>query len=122
MDYNNALIAEAYYTAMNEKNVAEMGKYLHPDVQLITPLAELVGKEDALSAAKNLCSLFNTLTIRAKFDSKNQAMLAFDLDFPSPIGNLPIAALMTFQSKLIIKIELFYDSRLVDTKKDEIFS
>jgi len=49
-------------------------------------------------------------------------MLAFDLDFPPPIGNLPIAALMTFKNKLIVKIELFYDARPVDMKKDEIFS
>jgi len=38
LNYHNALIAEAYYMAMKEKNVAEMGKHLHPDVRLITPL------------------------------------------------------------------------------------
>ena len=111
MNKTNVALAEAYYTAMGEKNVTDMEKYLHPDVRFIGPLAKITGKEELLSAAKNFIALFKTLTIRALFGSENQAMLAYDLDCPPPIGKLPVAALLTFQEGLIIEIELFVDGR-----------
>jgi len=113
---NNIAIAEAYYTAMAEKNIAGMEKYLHPDVRLISPLAEILGKEAVLESAKKLIALFKTLTIRAKFGSEDQAMLAIDLDYPAPIGNLRTAVLMTFKDGLITKNELFFDARPFDKK------
>ena len=42
---SNLSIAEAYYAPMAEKNASLMGNYLHPDVKLIAPLAEEVGKK-----------------------------------------------------------------------------
>src|SRR5258705_308768 len=97
MSNNNVAIAEAYYTAMSEKNLAGMEKYLHPDVHFIGPLAELTGKKLVLEGANRFIALFNTLTIRTKFGSGDQAMLVNDLDFPAPIGKIPTAVLMTFQ-------------------------
>jgi hypothetical protein len=41
-------------------------------------------------------------------------MLAYDVDFPLPIGKVSSAMLMTFQDQLILKIELFYDARQVE--------
>ena len=32
-------IAEAYYQAMNEKNLTKVKSYWHPDVKLISPMA-----------------------------------------------------------------------------------
>jgi len=108
----NIAIAEAYYTAWREKDVAKMEKFLHTDVQLITPLEETVilGKETILEKLKKGATLFNTLTIRAKFASADQTLLVIDLDFPAPIGNLRTTSLMTFQKSLITKIELFFDT------------
>ena len=114
MNKNNVAIAEAYYTAMGEKNVVDMEQYLHPDVQFIGPLAEMRGKEAVLEAVKRLIAFFKILTIRATFGSGDQTMLAYDLDFSSPIGNCPAAALLTFQEGLILKIELFFDGRPFD--------
>lgn len=112
MSKDNVAIAEAYYIAMSKKNVAEMGKYIHSDVEFITPLVKSKGKEAFIEAAKRAVASFNTLTIRAKFGSGDQAMVAYEIDFPAPIGNCPAAALMTFQKGLIAKLELFYDGRL----------
>ena len=115
-------IAVAYYTAMAAKNITGMEKYLHTDVLLITPLAEVTSKEAVLEAAKKLITFLKTIRIRAKFCSDDQVMLAYDFDFPAPIGLLRAAALMTLQDELITKIELFYDGRPFDMKKNEIFS
>ena len=117
MNNNNLTVAEAYYTAMSEKNVMGMGKHLHPDIHFLGPLAEIKGKEEFLEAAKGFTSFFKTLTIRAKFGSEDQAMLVYDLDFPAPIGKLPTAALLTFQEGLISKIELFCDGRPFEREK-----
>lgn len=117
----NIAIAEAYYTAMNEKNSAEMSKYLHPNVQFSTPLAKLSGKEAVLDAATRFSTFFTKLTIRAQFGSEDQAMIAYDVEFPKPIGTVPTAVLMTFEDGLIAKYQLFYDARPFEEKREAIF-
>ncbi len=111
MNQSNIAIAKAFYTAMGEKKIGEMEKYLHPDVQFSAPLAKLEGKEAYLEALKNFTAFFKTLAIRATFGEGNQAMVVYDADCPAPIGHLPSAALMTLSEGRIIKIELFYDAR-----------
>lgn len=111
MNKNNVAVAEAFYTAMGEKNIAALEQYLHPDIHFIGPIAELKGKGDYLEALQRFVTLFKTLTIRAKFGSGDQVMLAYDLDIPPPIGKFPTAVLLTFQEGLIAKIELFCDGR-----------
>jgi len=82
----------------------------------------LSGKVAIAEAAKNLSLILNDIEIRAKFSYDNQIMLAYDFIFPKPIGKLRAAVLMEFKDQLISKIELFYDGRPFEEKKDEIFS
>lgn len=122
MSQNNADIAESYYRAMEEKDMERLGSYLHSDVIFVGPLAELRGKDAVLAAAKGFSSFLKKITIRAKFSSETQAMLAYDMDCPEPIGRFPAATLMTLEKGLITKLELFYDARPFEKKKEEIFS
>lgn len=117
MDQSTLPLAKAYYTAMGEKDVTVMEKYLHPDVQFVTPLTALKGKEAYLEAVKGFVAFFKTLTIRAAFGSENQAMLVYDIDFPVPIGYSSAAVLLTFQEGLIVRIELFFDGRPFDQSR-----
>ena len=80
------------------------------------PLAQLEGKADVLEGAERFFHLFNSLNVRASFGSDTQAMLAYDLDFPTQIGSLRVAALLTFEDGLIRAIELFCDGRQFDQK------
>lgn len=111
MSEKNITTAVAYYQAMNNKDLSAMEKYLHPEVRFIGPLADLTGKNAVLGAIKHLVSAFNKLTIRAQFGSGEQVMLAYDIDFPAPIGVSRAAVLFTFQDGLIIRYELFFDAR-----------
>lgn len=122
MSQNNADIAESYYKAMEAKDITRLGEYLHSDVIFLGPLAELKGKDAVLSAAKGFSSFLKKITIRSKFSSEMQAMLAYDMECPEPIGLFRAATLMTFEKGLITKIELFYDARPFEKKKEEIFS
>ncbi len=114
--------AEAYYESVGNKEMAGAERYLHPDVQLIGPLAEMTGKEAVLKAVKGFLTIFKSLTIRAKFGSGDQVMIAYDLDCPAPVGNFRAAVLLTFRDDLIARLELFYDGRPFEEKKEEIFS
>jgi hypothetical protein len=69
-----------------------------------------------------LSQFFKSITIRAKFGSGDEVMLAYDFDFLAPINILHAAVLMQFREGLIAKIELFFDGRPFDKKKEEIFS
>lgn len=116
MSEKNIASALAYYQAMNNKDLSVMEKYLHPKVRLISPLADITGKDAVLNSVKYLLTLFNKLTIRAQFSSGDRVMLAYDIDFPAPIGLSRAAVLLTFQNSLIIHYELFFDTRPFDTR------
>ncbi len=122
LESKNLDSAVAYYQAMNNKDLSSIENYLHPDVQLISPLAEVKGKNAVLNAVKHFLSIFKKLTIRAQFCNEDQAMLVYDLDCPEPIGLYRGAVLLTFQEGLIIHYELFYDARPIEKMKNEIFS
>ena len=54
-------IAENYYTQMGAKNLEKMEQYLHPDVKFKSPLSEIIGKENLLSAISGFFSMFEFL-------------------------------------------------------------
>jgi hypothetical protein len=122
MSEKNLTSAVAYYQAMNNKDLIALEKYLHPEVRLISPLADITGKEAVLNSIKHFLAVFNALTIRAQCSNADHVMLAYDLDCPPPIGLYRGAVLLTFQDGLIIRYELFYDARPFEKKKDEIFA
>lgn len=122
MTTNKKSTAEAYYLAISKKDFASVQKMLHPEVTLSSPLAKLLGKEAVFESVKNFASVINGIDLRACFGSDDQAMVAYDAAFAPPIGNFPGASLLTFKDDLIVSIDLFYDGRAVEKKRDEIFS
>jgi hypothetical protein len=116
MELENKKIARAYYTAMAEKNIVELEKYLDEDVVFTAPLASIVGKQLFLERVQEFFDYSATLTIRVVFGLQDQGMVVFSLDYPQPIGIVEAAALLNIQNGLITRIELFYDGRLFEKK------
>jgi len=110
MTQSNAVSAEAYYKAMNDKDLPAMARHLHPDVRLVTPMEDLTGRDAVLEAARKLLGFIHTVEVQARFDSGNQVMLAYDMHFAEPAGLCRTAALMTFRDGLIVRNELFFDA------------
>lgn len=119
---DSARLAKDYYEAMSRKRLSEVERFLSPKVEFIGPLAEIKGKEAVLKAIKGFMSAFINLSVRSLFHDENEVMLVIDTDFPRPMGKLRTASLLTIQEALIVRIELFYDSRVIENKKDEVFS
>jgi hypothetical protein len=111
MAISNGTKAEEYYTLIGEKSVEGIKKYLAHDVEFYSPLATLKGKEAVIRATSNFMSAIASLKIRAKFDSGDQAMIVYDVDFPGLASKFPGASLLTFRNHLIVRIELFHDAR-----------
>jgi hypothetical protein len=122
VEANTAARAEEYYKLVGEKNGEGIKKYLHPDVQFYGPLATLKGKDAVIGATSNFMKSFTSLTIRAKFGAKDQAMIVYDVDIPGIAKDFPGASLLTFCDGLIIRIQLFYDGSRFVEKGKEIFS
>ncbi len=122
MSNNNLSTVLAYYEAINQKQPDLAAEKLAENVSILSPLDEKHGKTEVVNALKGFCSAVESVSIRAEFSKDNQVMLAYDILFPKPIGNLRAAGLITLDQNLITNIELFYDGRIVQTKKDEIFS
>lgn len=104
-------IAAAYYTALGEKNLEEVKRYLHPNIHFINPQEQVIGKEAVLKAATGFSAIFKSLTIRAKFGSDNQAVIIYDVEIPNFAKTLRAASHLSFQDGLISKIDLIYDTR-----------
>jgi len=102
---------------MSNKNVQELDLYLHPDVQFISPLGTMSGKDTVLRGAIGFMHMFDTLDIKQTLDNDQEsAMVVFDLACPAPVGLLKCATLMTIEDGLIKKMELFYDPRPFEKK------
>lgn len=110
MAIDNAKKGEDYYKLIGEKNVEGIKKYLDPEVELISPLATLKGREAVAGSTGNFMKAFKTLKIRAKFGSGTQEMIVYDVNFPGVESNFPGASLLTFRNDLIVRIELFHDA------------
>ncbi len=112
----NKAIAQAYYTAMAEKNIFALEKYLDEDVLFIAPLATVIGKQAFLERVQEFFASCATLTIEVVLSSCDQAVVLFVLDYPAPIGIVEAVALLDIDQGCINKIKLFYDVRLFDKK------
>lgn len=111
MKTDTKAVGVAYYTALGEKNIEKVSKYLHPDIQFTDPQETVIGKESVLKAARRFAGIFKTLTIRAPFSSEDQAMIVYEVEIPGLSKKLQAASLLSFQEGLISKIELFYDTK-----------
>ena len=114
-------LGEKYYQLIGEKNIEEVAQVLDPDVEFFGPLAHLQGKEAVLKATGNFIKMFNSLTIRSKFSSDDQAMIVYDVHIPGVMEKFPGASLLSFRNSAIVRIELFYDGSRFIEKKEEIF-
>jgi hypothetical protein len=106
----NRTIAQAYYTAMSNKDVAKLAQYAHPDVQFVGPLSKTTGKEALIDSVTKFMAFFKKLTIRSTFASDNQAVVLYDVEFPAPLEPLASAAVLTIENGLVTKVELIFDS------------
>ncbi len=108
----NVVIAHAYYAAMADKNSQLVEKYLHSEVHLIGPYGQKVGKEMVFEAAKKFMHMFKSIKIHSQFGSHDHVAISYDLlGFGESATNLRAVSLMTFKDGLIIKNELFFDTR-----------
>jgi hypothetical protein len=114
MNKNNETVAKNYYLAIAASDAEAIEPYLHSDVHFIGPLGEIFGKDLVLSGAIAAADLFKTLSIRTTFSSEDQVVIIYDLTLPDKNEILRCASLMTFESGLIKKNELFYDGRPFD--------
>lgn len=122
MSQNYGALAQEYYTLVGKKNTEGISEYLHPEVELYSPLAALKGKEAVLQATSNFMKSFTSLTIRAQLSAGEQAMIVYDTDIPGIASNFPGASLLNFREGQIVRIQLFYDGSRFLEKKEEIFS
>ncbi len=111
MKTNTTEIAKAYYTALNKKDIPSIEKYVHPDIQLVSPLGKVSGKEDFMESIAFFSSFLLTINVHTILGSDDQAMSTYDVEFPAPIGLVPTAGLIIFKDGLIAKIEIFFDPR-----------
>ncbi|MBS0649233.1 MAG: nuclear transport factor 2 family protein [Verrucomicrobia bacterium] len=122
MSQTTASLAKAYYTAYHNKDLGTIERLLHPNVQFVSPLAQLQGKAAVFESVQRFLTVFTSLTVREVFGSQDQAMVVYDTGFAGLEGMLPASVLMTFKEGLVSRLELFFDARLLEPKRAQVFS
>lgn len=117
METSHVTLAEEYYKLVGEKNIEKIQNYLHPDVEFYSPVSTLKGKKAVIESTRNFMNVIQSLTIRAKFDGKDQAMIVYDVNIPRIAKEFPGASLLNFRDGLIIRIQLFFDGSPFVEKK-----
>ncbi len=117
----NLKTAFSYYNAMCTKDFNKVASFLSEDVCLTSPLAKISGKKYVFNAATRFAEMLKDIHISSSFSTNDQVMLAYDMIVPEPIGKFRAAALMDIKNNKITRIELFYDARGFEVKKDDIF-
>ncbi|MCB1110372.1 MAG: nuclear transport factor 2 family protein [Chlamydiia bacterium] len=115
MKTNLMNLAEEYYQLVGKKDAEGIEKYLHPNVEFRSPLSALKGKPAFVEAVSNFMKALESLVIRAKFGEGNQAVIVYDVIMPGMTQCESAVALLDFQDKMIVKIELFFDGKAFES-------
>lgn len=120
-DFMKQKIGEEYYTLVGKKDVEKIKPFLHEEVELYSPLASVRGKSAVAESTGHFMQAIQSLKIRSSFGNPDQAMIVYEVDMPGVSSHFAGASLLTFREGKIVRIDLFYDSRPVLHKKEEIF-
>ncbi len=109
---NNVAIAKAYYQSMDEKNLLGIEPYIDAQIDFITSMATIKGKEQFMEAVKSFQTQIHSIIVQTAYESHNKVLVIYNVDlFNEPGALLHGASLMTFQNRLITKIEIFWDNQ-----------
>ncbi len=113
-------IAESYYLALNNKDLKAINNYIHPKISFLSPLSQTTGKDSFIVGAEMYFEFFKTITVQEKFCLDDKVMLVYDIDSAESSKILRVASLITFKDGLIYFIELLYDPRSFEKKRNEM--
>jgi hypothetical protein len=111
MSDGNLATAVAYYQGLQAKDISGIARLVHPEIELVGPIANARGKEAFLKSIERLAGAVKAVTVRATCGSGDEVMTAYDLDFGEPVGVCRTAALMNFREGFISRLELFFDTK-----------
>lgn len=103
-------LSEAYYQAVNDKDIARVEAFIHPDIRFVGPMMMAEGKDKYMPMLRSFITMFKSITIRNVFEKDDKEMVVYDLNCMPPMGSVRAAALFTIKDGLISEIELFYDT------------
>ncbi len=111
MSENILELGEAYFDALNKKDVQKITEMVHPEMRFKSPVAEESNRDGFLASVRRMLVNVRGLRVKSRFASGNQAMFAYEMSFNEPVGTVKVASLITFEGGQIKSIELFFDAR-----------
>jgi hypothetical protein len=106
-----AAACAAYMDAWARKDIAGIGRHIHPDVHFLGPMLDTQGRDAFLRSSERIFLMLERIVLRGTFIAGEQAMFAYDFICRPPIGLVRTGELVDFDGVLIRRIELFYDAR-----------
>lgn len=110
-------VGEEYLAAWKRKDITMIGRLVHPEIHMKSPITEVKGKPEFLQTCENIFKSLDDVRILAKFGSENQAVFIYEFLLKPPLGAVKTANLMTFDGDLIRSVDLLFDARPFEKTK-----
>lgn len=104
-----------YVEAWTRRDLAAIIACMHPDVIFVGPNVNANGRDGYAASTQRFLGLLEQVTVRARCEGGDDAMIAYDFVCRPPIGRVPTAELVNFRDGLIGRSEIFFDTRLFPT-------
>ena len=111
MSANVLDLGEAYYQALDQKDISRIASLVDPAIKFKMPLGEHTNRDDLIIAIHHMIGNVRGVRLQSKFASGNQGMFIYEIQFKDPVGKVKAASLMTVEGDKIKEIEVFFDSR-----------
>lgn len=115
-------IAQEYYTAMVNKDISTVERYISQDVNFIGPLSKAKGKDTYLNICQAFLDHIESLQLNYVLGNNDRAVVVYDVYFPDPIGKTPGVAILDFEGGMIKQFHIFYDPKPFEEVAQTIFA
>jgi hypothetical protein len=100
-------VAEAYLTAMRNRNIEALGNNLHPNLHVIGPAGEIHTRTSFLETMRSMVTHLEGVDVMARLTSGNKNFYMYNLVMAAPAAPLRTAQLLTHhEDGQIKKIEI----------------
>jgi|GEM_PF-1408816 len=107
-------IVEAYFAAMNARDITAIGKTLHPELHFVGHTGETHGRESFLQTMGKVLDRLEKVDVTERFSLGGQSAYVYNMFFAHPLNPVRTASLMTHEDGAIKKIETIYDSKALE--------
>lgn len=120
MNNCNLSVARQYYAWVVKKDISNISRILHEEIEFIGPMSSLRGKAAVFAAIAGYANLVQDIDIIDEYAKNDKVLLTYLLLFQNKRSRAAVQ--LTFEDHKIRKLELYYDPTPFLSLRNDIFN